>query len=1166
MSSFVESLIYERCVLIGALLLVGYSTIPSTVVAAENQPHAAADGTDSSAKQYPPIQSLNPPEKDFFAKQLSYQGLPIKSSQQVVDEALHEAYDRLDAMLQHLPTTAKRLVATRVELHIIGRNEVTTDLPECRHDKGRPLQEYNGLTRDQRTRGMGGRLVSCGEENLLRLRQDRYRGSDICVHEFAHAIRNFGMTRPQRALFDAQYKRSLAAGRWNKSYAGSNTDEFFAELSMWYFGTHGSLGMQGEKPADGPEGLKAYDPEAYSLFDAFYSGELEATAAPATKETKRIYLSGVDAASAVPWNFLCTTGRRSGEWTTIPVPSLWDVQGFGTIHYGHDRPSQLREQGLYRHRFVSPDRSNNQRIFLVFGGSMTDTQATLNSHSVGPVHRGAFYEFRYEVTDLLQDQQPNLLEVQVSKESEDPSVNEAERRADYWVFGGIFRPVWLESVPAEFIESVAIDAKADGTIRAEASINCLKATTATVIEMEVVDPAGHTVAKSRSDIPDVADTSRVAALSAEVKEVRTWTAETPTLYTVRFRLLAGERVLHTTTERVGFRTIEVRPGEGIFVNGHRVTLKGINRHSFRPESGRSLSRAQNREDAELLKQMNLNAVRMSHYPPDPSFLEAADELGLYVIDELSGWQAHYSTEAGRPLVREMVVRDRNHPSILFWSNGNEGGWNSELDDDFARWDLQDRPLLHTFPGFHRGRTVFRGVNTRHYPTYDQLVQSLAGDDLVMPTEYLHGLYDGGHGAGLRDFWNAITSSPVGAGGFLWVLADEGVARSNEQGNQYIDVATNLAPDGIVGPHHEREASYYTAQRIFAPVQFDATLPSPFTGELPLRNAYDFLNLNELEFHWQLLQFPEPTFTATQPNVIATGQAKSPNIAAGESGTLQLPVASYDDIDALAVSAIDPHGMEVGRWVWALRDLRPELPEADATENASILISGDVKLAVDSHPGTIRTIHIGDHTIPLTNGPRLAIGQATQQPTTSSSLTAVEWSAASKGWFRLKYEFDAEGPATFAGVTFDLPADQVRSSRWLGVGPYRVWQNRLEGGTLGVWHLDANDTITGWRDWQYPEFRGFYAGGRWMTLELNDGHRITIVPEDPDLYVQRLSPSLPPRSLQADTEVELPDGDLSLLHVIPAIGTKFNAAPKLGPQSQPAQLQGTYSGTVWFHFE
>ena len=226
----------------------------------------------------PDIVFLNSPEEGFFSKTLDFHGIPIKAHAVVTDEALLAAYDLLNLLLTNLlvcqPIVLSNLVAARVELHIIGRNQVTTDLPEWRKDKGKPIAEYKGLTRDERTRGMGGRLTSCGEENLLKLEQDRYHGRDICVHEFAHCIRNFGISHSLRAKFDEQYRRSLGDGLWKSSYAGSNPDEFFAELTMWYFGTHGDLGMIGPKPENGPEGLKRYDPEAFSLFEEFYRGKI----------------------------------------------------------------------------------------------------------------------------------------------------------------------------------------------------------------------------------------------------------------------------------------------------------------------------------------------------------------------------------------------------------------------------------------------------------------------------------------------------------------------------------------------------------------------------------------------------------------------------------------------------------------------------------------------------------------------------------------------------------------------------------------------------------------------------------------------------------------------------------------------------------------------------
>ena len=229
------------------------------------------------------VTAIDPPEQGFYAKRLDYEGIAIKASTNVVDEALVEARSRLAMMLGRVPAVRQRLRAAGAELHVIGRGEVTTDLPEWRHDKGKPIAEYNGLTRDERTRGMGGLTASCGEENLLKLEKDRYRGRDICVHEFAHNILGHGVTRETRQKVRAQHRRSLDKGLWLESYAGSNADEFFAELSMWYFGTHGALSMKGPKPANGPEGLKAYDPEAFALLDAFYGGTLDSEAAAAQR-------------------------------------------------------------------------------------------------------------------------------------------------------------------------------------------------------------------------------------------------------------------------------------------------------------------------------------------------------------------------------------------------------------------------------------------------------------------------------------------------------------------------------------------------------------------------------------------------------------------------------------------------------------------------------------------------------------------------------------------------------------------------------------------------------------------------------------------------------------------------------------------------------------------
>ncbi|MEK7780596.1 MAG: glycoside hydrolase family 2 TIM barrel-domain containing protein [Verrucomicrobiota bacterium] len=542
----------------------------------------------------------------------------------------------------------------------------------------------------------------------------------------------------------------------------------------------------------------------------------------AADETQRVYLSGHGKDDAVPWRFMCTTGALSGFWTNIPVPSNWDVTGFGHLTYKKDYSNSITECGLYEKDFTAPKKWKDQRVFLVFEGAMTDTSAKLNGQSVGPTHQGGFYRFKYEVTDKLKLGAENKLEVTVAKHSANESVNKAERLADYWVFGGIFRPVYLEVVPQQFIERVVIDARADGAFAMDVFLNGM--TDADAVEAQIVTIGGEKVGE-RFGVPALAGPNRLKAeLRTQIASPRLWTAETPNLYRVEVRLKRGKQVLHEFTERFGFRTFEVRDGDGLYLNGQKIILKGVNRHSFWPDSGRCLSTAVHKLDITTIKEMNGNAVRMSHYPPDKEFLELCDELGLYVLNELAGWHNSYDTDIGTKLVEEMVTRDVNHPSILFWDNGNEGGSNPELDRVFHEFDPQKRRVLHPW-GLHSG------LNTAHYLAYTNAEVAAAGHPMYyhpkeqqellntnlpsgwiyMPTEFMHGLYDGGAGAGLEDYWRMMMSYSNCAGGFIWVFADEGIKNPH---TGKLDTAGNQAPDGIVGPYREREGSFYVIKDIW----------------------------------------------------------------------------------------------------------------------------------------------------------------------------------------------------------------------------------------------------------------------------------------------------------------------------------------------------------------
>ena len=202
------------------------------------------------------------------------------------------------------------------------------------------------------------------------------------------------------------------------------------------------------------------------------------------QQTEKVYLSGTGSDNTKQWEFMCTGGMNANKWTTIPVPSCWELQGFGKYDYGFAKDSvRGKEKGLYKYSFNVPASWKGKVINIVFEGSMTDTEVKINGKPAGTKHRGAFYRIKYNITDKIKFGASNLLEATVSKMSEDESVNNAERLADYWVFGGIFRPVYLEAVPKEHIDHVSINAKADGSFNMNIFLNQINSNKNLVVEI-----------------------------------------------------------------------------------------------------------------------------------------------------------------------------------------------------------------------------------------------------------------------------------------------------------------------------------------------------------------------------------------------------------------------------------------------------------------------------------------------------------------------------------------------------------------------------------------------------------------------------------------------------------------------------------------------------------
>jgi hypothetical protein len=902
------------------------------------------------------------------------------------------------------------------------------------------------------------------------------------------------------------------------------------------------------------------------------------------------YLSGTDVTHSKTWDFWVTAGQKSGIWSTIQVPSHWEQQGFGSYNYGRDNVTNGKnfrfhdEKGFYKYNFNVPSQWKDKDIYIVFEGSMTDTEVKINGKSAGLIHQGAFYRFKYNISDKIQFGTQNLLEVKVSKMSADNSINGAERLADYWIFGGIYRPVYLEALPKEHISWTAIDAKADGTFNMNVHLN--KTGNSQSIQAQIFDTKGTLVHTATTK---VTATDTVVNLKTAVKKPLLWTAETPNLYSIKIALKNADKTVYETSDKFGFRTIEVRKGDGIYLNGTKIKIKGVNRHVFWPEYGRATYPEADLMDVKLIKEMNMNAVRCSHYPPDKNFLRVCDSLGLYVIDELAGWQKAYSTKAGTPLVKEMVIRDANHPSIIFWSNGNEGGHNFDFDDDFGKYDLSNRTVIHAH---HKPGNAINGIDCNHYEDYYSAEKIIADTNLYMPTEFLHAMHDGGAAAGLADMWELHWNSVKGAGGFIWDFADEGVMRTDL--NNMIDVNGLNAADGIVGPHREKEGSFNAIKEIYSPVRITLkNLAENFKGEIPVESRYHFTNLNQCKFEWELINFSDKNNENIGHTVVKKGTATAPNVNPTAKGTLKLELPTeWRNSDALTLKATDPYNNEIYRWVWKTKSNKQLLEkilnkekikdQVTFTETDSIITLKANAIAVNFSKKTGKLVGLKNDksaSLSFKNGPVMVSGNATftslkhfkegdnyiVESTYSGDLQSVRWVMQPNGWLKMTYQYKLNGKYPFTGISFDYPEGLVMGAKWLGKGPERVWKNRLQGVNLDVYQNCYNNVQTGRAPWIYPEFKGYFSDIVWMELSTMEG-KFTVASADSDLFVRlfdfyAINGEKP--------HPALPTGDISFLDNIPATGSKMGTNPSnvsgLGPNSDLAQVNGTIKRTLYFYF-
>ncbi|MCU0340411.1 MAG: DUF4981 domain-containing protein [Spirosomaceae bacterium] len=638
--------------------------------------------------------------------------------------------------------------------------------------------------------------------------------------------------------------------------------------------------------------------------------------------------------SKVPGDFF-QPNTSTTNWDNLPVPSNWQVVG-AREGRAYDRPiftnikhpfptnppritSDTNAVGLYRTTFSVPAGWQGRNVMLQFGGVQSACYVWVNGLKVG-YHEDGMTPAEFNITQYLRGGE-NHLAVQVINWSDGSYIEDQ----DFWRISGIFRDVFLYAAPTIHLRDFNIvtdldENYRDATLRVAAFVKNFSSQVQDKyqVRFKLYDPAGRMVGEEivrnipMMDPKDETYLSFTLPLTNPAK----WTAETPNLYKLSMQVLSGEgQVVEATASRVGFREVNLRDGL-LLVNGKPVKFKGVNRHEFDPNTGRTVSREMMVKDIMLMKQHNINAVRASHYPNHPLWYDLCDEYGLYVIDEANIeshelWQQKGIVLANNPDWKDafvargkaMVERDKNHPSIIMWSLGNESGYGTNFEDmaQIIRLIDPNRPIHYegrnsypkSFADTDQSLTFF-DINGTMYPSVEGM-EALMKKDPNRPLiicEYAHSM--GNSTGNLYKYWDMIEKYPRMQGAFIWDWADQGLYLKDRNGRSYISHINYVdganAGDGIVNPDRVPQPEAAEVKHVYQYVKFTPkdTLQNQ---AITLQNKYDFIGLQGFELAWTLLE---------NGKAIQQGTMADLNAAPGASQNLTIPynIPAYSSAEYL----------------------------------------------------------------------------------------------------------------------------------------------------------------------------------------------------------------------------------------------------------------------------
>lgn len=603
---------------------------------------------------------------------------------------------------------------------------------------------------------------------------------------------------------------------------------------------------------------------------------------------------------------------NDGDWNTIPVPSNWQMLGYGRPHYTSsvypfpvDPPRVPTENptGLYRRRFYIPSNWKDRRIFLRFEGVDSAFDVWINGDYVG-YSKGSRLPSEFDVTSHIREGD-NTICVCVYQWSDGSYIEDQ----DMWWLSGIFRDVYLITMPPvhiyDFFVKTCLDSSyKNATLDIDLTIeNSLDyKIEGYSLKIKLIDAEGEVITDLNKQVPSIEGNSPIDLnVKSQIQNVHKWSAETPYLYNLLLELYRDETLVEVIPCRVGFRSIEIKDGL-LLLNGVPIKFKGVNRHEHHPELGRAIPLKTMIEDIIIMKQHNINAVRTSHYPDDPRFYDLCDMYGIYVIDE-ADLECHgfetlsrlYGTkilsddpewkDAFLDRIERTVHRDKNHPSVIIWSLGNESGFgvNHKAMAEWVKSYDKTRPIHYERD--RNGEVV--DILSSMYTPIDQLIKLGQREDLPKPhilCEYAHAM---GNGPGnLKEYWEVFYRYKRLQGGFVWEWIDHGIKKITSEGEEYFAYGGdfgdypndgNFVIDGLLFPDRIPSPGLLEYKKVLEPVEVKPI--DLENGRFEVINRYDFLSLDHLIAFWSL---------ESDGKTYQSGTLELPHIEAGKSREITIP--------------------------------------------------------------------------------------------------------------------------------------------------------------------------------------------------------------------------------------------------------------------------------------